>query len=273
MPRLTVITITCDDADGLRATKESLSHGNFNWIVVDGTKNPKTKSQNRTILRDVVCTHIQESDEGRFDAMNKGLSLVQTDLVTFLNSGDCHANKKVVANICKSYRKQNWNWAVGETIAVNSHGKKLWLWPMPHYNSLRFKLGVRSFSHQATVYKTSFLMSFGGFRRDSLYSDWIVSLKMAKHSKPAIISQIWCHFLEGGVSAQQTVAYWRKESVRLRKLENVVISRIYSIDLILQNLCAFLIKLDRGKLLMRPDLGQKYKISLNDGQNLRTKSQ
>jgi len=257
--QLSVVTITFHDSDGLKKTRDSLALDLVNWIVIDGSTDKESIAQNQKILKNVNCEFVQEQDRGRFDAMNKGLGLVKTELVTFLNSGDMHASLKVPRQIISSYKTHGWDWAVGQTVCVDHDGKELWNWPMPDASSLKFKLSIRSFSHQATVYKSQFLREMGGYYPNSLYSDWILSLRMSRHVRPYIHSKIWCHFLGGGISANQTVVYWSKECIKLRRMFGMQVGGNPIIDFLSQHSAALLIKLDRGKMLMRPDLAQKYK--------------
>lgn len=258
MNELSVVTITYNDVDGLIRTKNSLPSSGINWIIIDGSTSNEAKSKNLELLQGLDCVHIQEPDRGRFHAMNKGLALVKSPLVNFLNSGDAFAHQKVAVEILESFHTSDWNWIVGQTTCVDKEGIVKWQWPMPQYNSIKFKLSIRAYSHQATIYKTDFINLMGGFYEDSIYSDWLLSLKMAKHSSPAIYEKVWCHFLEGGVSSLQTVDFWRKECVRLRTLENLQIGKSKILDYLLQNAAALLIRIDRGKLLLRPDLSKKY---------------
>jgi len=264
MSLLSVVTITFNDSENLLRTRESLDLKQIRWIVIDGSQESEAKAKNQIIAKNACYTFVQEPDTGIFNAMNKGLSLVDTPLVTFLNSGDLHASKDVVSMILKSYEENGWNWAVGQTVAIDNSRVRLWEWPMPDHTSLKFKLSIRAFSHQATVYETDFIKKIGGYYEESIYSDWLLSLKMAKIQPPRIENKIWCFFTTGGISSQQKVDFWRRECVRLRKLESLQIWRNFILDWVLQYCAATLIKLDRGKFLMRPDLAKKYPLTRTD---------
>jgi hypothetical protein len=154
-----------------------------------------------------------------------------------------------------SAKKFNWDWAVGQTEAVNADGVVLWRWPMPRHNSLRLRLSLRAYSHQATVYRTSKIEAMGGYYEDSIYSDWLLSLRLAKISPPHEDTNLWCHFLVGGISAQQTITFWKKECARLRRLHKLYITRTRIGDLICQEVVALLLRIDRrSSFLWRPDL-------------------
>jgi glycosyltransferase involved in cell wall biosynthesis len=257
--RLTVVTITFNDHEGLMQTSQSLDDSQVEWIVIDGSNSDLTKTQNIELLKHRKVLHIQEPDEGRFNAMNKGLSLSTGNLVCFMNSGDRFANIDVPYKIINSWNEKKWVWAVGNTIAIDEDGKHQWKWPMPRHKSLKLRIGVNSYCHQSTVYEASALKKLNGFFEQSLYSDWLTSLLLSTRIKPYISDDTWAFFLTNGISSQQSLEYWSRESIRLRKIGNVKIGRIFLIDFLIQVSCKAFLQTKRGRLI-RPDLSRKYPV-------------
>ena len=229
----------------------------FEWIVVDGSIDPDVRRANREILLERNVNLVQSPDDGRFDAMNKGLRKATGKIVCFLNSGDCFATEETVQNVCESYLKHRWGWAVGDTIAVNDLGDHLWSWPMPKHGSMKLLLGINSYCHQATFVEIKFFDELGEFEIDSLYSDWVFSLKLSKVSPPFKLLFTTTQFLANGISSNQTIDYWRSESSKLRRRNGVLIFNSRWIDNLLQNFAANFIRTTRGQLI-RPDLVEKY---------------
>lgn len=257
MSRLSIVTITYNDSEGLVKTRNSLPADGFEWVVIDGSTDQDQLKKNKEILRSRNVMHVQEIDEGRFDAMNKGLEIVTGEIVCFLNSGDSFSNTNVVPEILASYRHSGWNWSVGDTIAVDARGAFLWKWPMPKHNGIKLRLGVNSYCHQATFVRTDLIRRLGKFDKSSLYSDWALSLKLSKVAAPHQLNIETTLFLANGISSKQTIEYWRKESHRLRKNNGVLILKSIYMDKLLQNLAAKFISTTRGQLI-RPDLTEKY---------------
>lgn len=89
MPKVSIITICYNEPD-LEKTCESIVNQtwqDFEWIVVDGGSNQETidifeKYKAR------IDEFISESDNGRYNAMNKGIKLAQGEYLNFLNAGD-----------------------------------------------------------------------------------------------------------------------------------------------------------------------------------------
>lgn len=257
MALISIVTITFNDHEGLSNTSKFIDTNEVEWIVVDGSKDPKTRIKNKEFLRNKNTKFIQEPDNGRFDAMNKGLALATGKIICFLNGGDRFAENSVTKQVAESYLSSQWKWAVGDTIAVNQQGQKLWTWPMPKHNSMKLIFGVNSYCHQATFIETELMRNLCGFDSDSLYSDWIVSLKLCRLRKPFILNFQTTLFLADGISSQQSIDYWRSESVRLRKRHKLCFLGMPFLDKFLQWCAAKFILSTRGRLI-RPDLVEKY---------------
>lgn len=95
MKRLSIITINFNNKGGLeRTTKsfESLPCSDFGieHVFIDGGSSDGSMS----VIREFSCLKnncvvVSESDNGIFDAMNKGIQLSSYEYVLFMNSGDC----------------------------------------------------------------------------------------------------------------------------------------------------------------------------------------
>ena len=86
---LSIITINLNNSEGLKDTFRSIEGAgslDFEYIVIDGKSNDSSQEVIREFKR--VDKFLIESDEGVFDAMNKGVSLASRKYVYFLNSGD-----------------------------------------------------------------------------------------------------------------------------------------------------------------------------------------
>lgn len=93
MLNLSIITVSFNDSGSLLRTMNSIliqENKPDQWIVIDGGSkyfNEVFKSQ--LIIQDVKVDILSEPDNGIYDAMNKGLSLVRNkNYVLFLNAGD-----------------------------------------------------------------------------------------------------------------------------------------------------------------------------------------
>jgi len=98
MLKLSVITATYKDPDGLQATLESLTSAADSiaeWIVIDSS--PEVS---RPILdhaaASLSCQHIVVPADGIYPAMNRGIQAALGDVLWFLNSGDLLFDRSVL---------------------------------------------------------------------------------------------------------------------------------------------------------------------------------
>ena len=244
MTRLSIVTITYNDSAGLQSTMSSLPLDEIEWIVIDGSSDSAVKTFNREILADRFVTLVQEPDSGIFDAMNKGLALATGELLCFLNGGDQFASLQIPRRVIDSYEESRWRWAVGEAAIFD--GDNSWSWNRPAPHSLRLRLGINSYCHQATFVETESLREVGGFALDSLFSDWSTSLLLERIAAPYLFDFTTTNFLANGISGQQSVEYWRRESVRLRRKYGLEICGLRSVDSALQWIAAQIRTLKNG---------------------------
>jgi glycosyltransferase involved in cell wall biosynthesis len=98
MPKLSIITINFNNAEGLKKTVESVlnqSSKDFEYIVIDGASTDGSLEIIRQ-YKDKITHCISEKDTGIYNAMNKGILKAQGEYCQFLNSGDCLINDRVI---------------------------------------------------------------------------------------------------------------------------------------------------------------------------------
>jgi putative colanic acid biosynthesis glycosyltransferase len=92
--KVSVITVHLNDFSGLLSTLDSVRNAlrdeNLRWVVVDGDsafEDPDDQSVFDDI-RALGATLKSESDQGIYDAMNKGTAYCDGDYILYLNAGD-----------------------------------------------------------------------------------------------------------------------------------------------------------------------------------------
>ena len=99
--KLSIITVNLNNREGLRKTARSIKEQTFKgfeWIVVDGASTDGSKY----VLEEYagfISWSVSESDEGIYDAMNKGLAKASGEYVQFLNSGDSYIDRDVLQRV------------------------------------------------------------------------------------------------------------------------------------------------------------------------------
>lgn len=100
-PKISIITISYNNCDGLEKTIKSVtsqSLNDFEYIVIDGGSNDGSKGIIEKYA-DKISYWVSEPDKGIYNAMNKGIKAANGEYLLFLNSGDHFKDNKVLKNI------------------------------------------------------------------------------------------------------------------------------------------------------------------------------
>ena len=104
MALISIITINYNNAQGLKKTIDSVSSQSFQdfeFIVIDGNSTDNSvdyiKQNNR------INYWVSETDNGIYDAHNKGINKATGDYLLFLNSGDILADNIVLQKVASHF--------------------------------------------------------------------------------------------------------------------------------------------------------------------------
>lgn len=104
MPKISVVTICYNTVTEIEKTLISVinqSYPNMEYIVIDGGSTDGTVDIIRKYA-DRIAVFISETDNGIYDAMNKGIRYVTGDWVCFINSGDLFFSKSILDEVFMS---------------------------------------------------------------------------------------------------------------------------------------------------------------------------
>ena len=104
-------------ADALQAVANQ-SYSNVEHIVIDGASTDGTQ----TIIEQFphITQYISESDQGIYDAMNKGLELATGDVIGLLNADDLYQHKHVIRDAVAVLEKQAVDACYADLVYVDS---------------------------------------------------------------------------------------------------------------------------------------------------------
>lgn len=122
--KISLITATYNSEKSLRDTFNSVllqDYENIEYIVIDGS------SQDSTL--DIVKEYelkfkgnmrwISESDNGLYDALNKGIKMASGEIVGILNSDDFFTETNILSNISKTFKEKNCDAVYGDIHFVD----------------------------------------------------------------------------------------------------------------------------------------------------------
>ncbi len=89
-PKVSVVTIVRNDAQGLLITARSIleqNYSNIEWIVIDGLSTDLTSYYVKKLSSQIAKYKI-EKDNGIYNAMNKGINMASGEWLFFMNADD-----------------------------------------------------------------------------------------------------------------------------------------------------------------------------------------
>jgi len=191
---ITVITVVLNGAKTLEETIQSVinqTYPNVEYIIIDGGSTDGTL--------DIIKKHenyidywVSEKDGGIYDAMNKGIDLVNGEFVNFMNSGDLFYNNSVLHTVCNE---------LDDGMIYGNHalyGKNMV--KVIDVKNYKDKRNI-PFCHQALFVKSFYLKKNKFNRKYNIASDYDQYLSL-KYSGIKIkhIPETICLYLEGGLS-------------------------------------------------------------------------
>lgn len=103
IPLFSIITVVFNDGVHIEETIQSVLQQKkelFEYIVIDGGSTDGTLDIIKKYSTEIDVV-LSESDNGIYDAMNKGISLAKGMWVNFMNSGDIFESKDVLQTLAK----------------------------------------------------------------------------------------------------------------------------------------------------------------------------
>ena len=112
MTHFSIITVCFNVENTIKDTLESLynqTHTDFEYILIDGKSTDDTlekikEYEHKFREKSINYRWISETDNGMYDAMNKGISMAKGELIGILNSDDWY-EKNALEEVNKEYEK------------------------------------------------------------------------------------------------------------------------------------------------------------------------
>lgn len=167
--KLSIITITYKDLEGLKKTWNSIKHQTWNdweWIVIDGGSGREVEDFLRT-NDDAIAYWCSEPDKGIYNAMNKGIAHAEGERLLFMNSADILASDDILEKVYSVPMQADI--VYGDTIY--DHVKKQVYEPYPDELTMDHFM-IHSLCHQSSFIRRELLVDKGYDESLRIVSDW-----------------------------------------------------------------------------------------------------
>jgi glycosyltransferase involved in cell wall biosynthesis len=207
---------------------ESQQSVNIDHIIVDGASTDGTVDFLRGL--DGVDWS-SEKDNGRYDAMNRGISRASTDLVWLMHAGDTFGDSSSVAKVLESYSAERWPWAYGFSRVMDAGGEMVGYFGFSPFDIRALALGSNVVSHQAAIFERRLHDEIGRYDEDfGLAADQLYMLKLAMRFPPRVLGEFLNNFDSGGVGSHRRVGEHIRDMRRARKLVGYSATGSYTVD-------------------------------------------
>jgi glycosyltransferase involved in cell wall biosynthesis len=175
-------------------------------IIIDGMSKDQTFEIVKTFVKEhqkptLTYQLIQEKDQGMYDAINKGLKLVNGDYVGILNSDDTYANDHVLKTIQTTFQKESIDAVYGYVDVYD--GSKI----IRKIRNGMFQLGDYQKSkhpaHPTFYVRKDIIKKYGEYdlsykiASDGEYMFRLLEIHQIKHR---LIKEVLVHMKDGGMS-------------------------------------------------------------------------
>ena len=143
--KISVITVVYNNSDTIKDSIESVLSQNYSdieYIIVDGASNDGTIDVING-YEDRFSVVLSEPDNGKYDAMNKGISLATGDVIGFLHADDIYAHNEVLHTVSGVFKKQDLDACFSDLVYVdrNNTDKVVRYWKSNDYKKGSFEKG------------------------------------------------------------------------------------------------------------------------------------
>jgi glycosyltransferase involved in cell wall biosynthesis len=217
MPKLTIVTVTFNDLDGLKHTRASVLEAkgaDLEHIIIDGGSTDGTADYLAGLPCDVRW--VSEKDRGPYDAMNKGAALARGEWVMFLNSGDTLAGQSVLGKLLAAADGSDAGLAYGDHFYKSRFRKAK---SLESLHGLLADGDVKGWlrghpCHQAVIARRRLLLAMPfdlGFRIAADFH-WMEKVRSAGEKSLKVDGPV-CIYQPGGLSSRSflrcTIEWWK----------------------------------------------------------------
>lgn len=218
-PLISVITVVYNGVNTIEDTFKSVfnqSYNNIEYIVIDGCSTDGTIEIIKKYA-DQIALWISEPDKGLYDAMNKGISMANGELIGMINSDDWY-ELNTIEKVVKSFKlKPHKSIFHGDLKIYEENGDTM----IKKFNPSLFKMK----NYGVTYNHPTFFVS-PDIYKDYKYNHNLISvadiqfiLEILLNKKDAFeyIPYVLANFRKGGISSQQTTLSSIKSGYIARK--------------------------------------------------------
>jgi len=229
--KISVITISYNAENTIEKTLKSIknqSYNNIEHIIIDGGSKDSTLEICNSFSHEAKI--ISESDNGVYDAFNKGLKLATGDVIGFLNADDTFYNENSIQDIVDAFSNNETDIVFGNLDYVNEESKVIRNWISRPYEKGLLKKAWK-IAHPSFYCKKEVYDRLGGYNDSfKIAGDFELCLRFLEINQvPSFyLNKKLVKMLVGGISNSGLKSKWIifKEDLRAFKINNISVNPV-----------------------------------------------
>jgi glycosyltransferase involved in cell wall biosynthesis len=236
-PQIAIVTITKDDAAGIRKTIASVEQQDFSeyeHVVVDGGS--RTDIADWLGLWRNADTHrhilVEDPPDGIYPAMNTGIENTSAPIILILNGGD-QLLPGALRRVSEHHKLHGWRWAYGGTESREPDGRLEGRLTRTRFSKHKFRAGLHLVPHLSAFVTRDLYRELGLYRVDlGTGADQEFFMRASGVAEPGELPGILSVFELGGVSSQEGIIGREVSWHRMRVASNTAFGGYPAADLI-----------------------------------------
>lgn len=227
---ISIVTVVFNGEKTIQKTIESVLNQTYKpmeYIIKDGLSTDKTLEiaknyEKRFLDKGIKYRIISESDDGIYDAMNKGISITTGEIVGMINADDWY-ELETLEKVVSFYHQTHFEMMFGNLRIIKKNGKTT-----IKKSEMRKYVTTRNWNHP-TTFATKKLYDQYHYKCESIYDDFDFMLKVRNANRRiCILNETLANFQFGGVSNEKSLKKaLERAKIRYRIYRNNQYSRFY----------------------------------------------
>lgn len=206
-PLVTIVTVAFNSEKTIEKTIKSVlnqTYPKIEYLIIDGKSGDKTVEiakayREQALEKGYLYRIISEKDRGIYDAMNKGITLAEGEILGFINSDDWYEEDAVALSV-KTMLKKQCDITFGDIAIHKADGSRI----VKKAKLSRYETS-RHWNHPTMFVKTSVYRDFP-FRQKGIHDDYGAYLAMKKAGKKVeVVHRVLANFSMGGASNKRSL--------------------------------------------------------------------
>jgi glycosyltransferase involved in cell wall biosynthesis len=142
--KVSIITVVYNNVECIGAAIESVlnqDYGDIEYVIIDAESTDGTVDIIKE-YRNKIDVFISESDNGIYDALNKGITQASGDIIAILHSDDKFCDERVVSDMMKHIEKTKAELCFSDMVIIDNLSGQVLRYYMAHYfKKWMFRIG------------------------------------------------------------------------------------------------------------------------------------